>query len=294
MTAFARRHTLSRSLSNPRTIAPRLLGVGLVVYAAACHRQRPAPAPTPAPVQPPAPPAVVTVNSGPELIRAMHDRYATKWYRTLTFTQKTTVALPSGGQIVQTWYEAAALPGALRIDTDLSSKGGVLYAHDSSYTFSAGKLVSSDARINDLLVLGFDVYTQPVAKTEAVLRRLGFDLSRIHEATWQERPVYVVGAMRGDTTSKQFWIDRERLLFVRMLENGRQGHTDTRFNFYAAYGGGWVATQVVQLVNGKRRLVEQYSGVKTDVPLSPALFDPTKWATAPHWVAGTGTGGSRR
>ena len=167
----------------------------------------------------------------------------------------------------------------------------MLYARDSSYTFSAGKLVSSDARINDLLVLGFDVYTQPVAKTEAVLRRLGFDLSRMHEATWQDRPVYVVGAMRGDTASKQFWIDRERLLFVRMLENGRQGHTDTRFNFYAAYGGGWVATQVVQLVNGKRRLVEQYSGVKTDVPLSPALFDPTKWATAPHWSAGTG--GSR-
>lgn len=294
MTAFARRHTFSPLLSASRTIAPRLLGVGLVVYAAACHRQRPAPAPTPAPVQPPAPPAVVTVTSGPELIRAMHDRYVSRWYRTLTFTQKTTVALPSGGQIVQTWYEAAALPGALRIDTDLSSKGGVLYAHDSSYTFSAGKLVSSDARINDLLVLGFDVYTQPVAKTEAVLRRLGFDLSRIHEATWQERPVYVVGAMRGDTASKQFWIDRERLLFVRMLENGRQGHTDTRFNFYAAYGGGWVATQVVQLVNGKRRLVEQYSGVKTDVPLSPALFDPAKWATAPHWAAGTGTGGSRR
>jgi hypothetical protein len=291
MTAFARRHSFSRSLSTPRHSAPRLLGVGLVVYAAACHRQRPA-VPTPAPVQPPPQPAVVTVNSGPALIQAMHDRYANRWYRTLTFTQKTTVALPSGGQIVQTWYEAAALPGALRIDTDLSSKGGVLYAHDSSYTFNAGKLVSSDARINDLLVLGFDVYAQSAAKTEAVLRRLGFDLSRMHEATWQERPVYVVGALRGDTTSKQFWVDRERLLFVRMLENGRQGHTDTRFNSYAQYGGGWVATQVVQLVNGKRRLVEQYTGVRTDVPLSPALFDPSKWTTAPHWVAGTG--GSRR
>lgn len=291
MTASARRHRFSRSLSTPRHSAPRLLGVGLVVYAAACHRQKPA-VPTPAPVQPPPQPAVVTVNSGPALIQAMHDRYVNRWYRTLTFTQKTTVALPSGGQIVQTWYEAAALPGALRIDTDLSSKGGVLYAHDSSYTFNAGKLVSSDARINDLLVLGFDVYAQSVAKTEAVLRRLGFDLSRMHEATWQERPVYVVGALRGDTTSKQFWVDRERLLFVRMLENGRQGHTDTRFNSYAQYGGGWVATQVVQLVNGKRRLVEQYTGVRTDVPLSPALFDPAKWTTAPHWVGGTG--GSRR
>jgi hypothetical protein len=266
------------------TLAPRLLGVGLVVYAAACHRAPPpAPAPTPARPQPP---AVVSVSSAPELIRAMHDRYSNKWYRTITFTQKTTVALPSGGEIVQTWYEAAALPGALRIDTDLPSKGGVLYARDSSFTFSAGKLVNAAARLNDLLVLGFDVYTQPVAKTEAILGREGFDLGKLHEAEWQGRPVYVVGALRGDTTSKQFWVDRERLLFVRMLENGRQGHADTRFNYYERYGGGWVATEVVQLVNGKRRLREQYSNVKTDVPLSPDLFDPTKWATAPHWVAG--------
>lgn len=283
MTASTRR---SRFMSRS---APRLFGVGLVVYAAACHRAPPAaPAPAPVPARP-QPAAVVTVASGPELIKAMHDRYSNKWYRTITFTQKTTVALPSGGQIVQTWYEAAALPGSLRIDTDLPSKGGVLYAKDSSYTFSAGKLVASAARLNDLLVLGFDVYTQPASRTEYVLEKEGFDLNKLHESEWQGRPVYVVGALRGDSTSKQFWVDRERLLFVRMRENGRQGHTDTRFNYYERYGGGWVATEVVQLVNGKRRLMEQYSGIKTDVPLSPELFDPTKWATAPHWVAGAGT-----
>lgn len=281
--------TRTRPFRSAFSCAPRLVGVGLVVSAAACHRAPPAPAPAPVPARP-QPPAIVTVDGGPALIQAMHDRYSNKWYRTITFTQKTTVALPSGGQIVQTWYEAAALPGALRIDTDLPSKGGVLYARDSSYSFSAGKLVAAAARVNDLLVLGFDVYTQPVAKTEAVLRREGFDLARFHEATWQGRPVYVVGALRGDTSSKQFWVDRERLLFVRMLENGRQGHADTRFNYYERYGGGWVATEVVQLVNGKRRVMEQYSGVKTDVPLSPELFDPTKWATAPHWVAGGGGG----
>lgn len=277
--------TPTRRTRPARPFAPRLVGVGLVISAAACHRGPPAPAPAPSPGRP-QPPAIVTVTSGPELIRAMHERYSNKWYRTITFTQKTTVALPSGGQIVQTWYEAAALPGALRIDTDLQSKGGVLYARDSSYTFSAGKLVNAAARLNDLLVLGFDVYTQPVAKTEAILEKEGFDLGKMHQSEWQGRPVYVVGAARGDTSTKQFWVDRERLLFVRMLENGRQGHTDTRFNYYAQFGGGWVATQVVQLVNGKRRLMEQYSNVKTDVPLSADLFDPAKWATAPHWMAG--------
>jgi len=40
-------------------------------------------------------------RTGEELIRAMHQRYAGRWYRTLTFVQTTT--FPDGR--VQTWYE---------------------------------------------------------------------------------------------------------------------------------------------------------------------------------------------
>jgi hypothetical protein len=214
----------------------------------------------------------------------MHDRYASTWYRDLTFVQKTTVTLSSGSQIVQTWYEAGLMPGHLRIDTDLQAKSGVLYAGDSTYNFAGGKLVKADTGTNELLVLGFDVYAQTSAKTEAALRKLGFDLSRFHEAVWRGVPVFVVGALRGDTTSKQFWVERERLLFVRLIENTRQGHADFRFSNYMQFGGGWVAAEVEQYVNGKRRLLEQYSQIHTNVALPDALFDPRKWATAPHWA----------
>jgi hypothetical protein len=263
---------------------PRLIVVGLMFFAAACHRQRPTTTSTPPARTEPGISAPVAVTSAPTLVRAIHDRYASDWYRTLTFTQKTTVRLPSGGEIVQTYYEAAELPGRLRIDTDLQSKGGVLFAHDSVFTFSGGKLVRADSGLNELLVLGFDVYAQPVLRSEGMLRRLGFDLTRFHEATWQGKPVYVVGALRGDTTSKQFWIDRDRLLFVRMIAKTARGRTDTRFSQYVQYGEGWVATVVEQYVNGRRALLEQYSGVRVNPSLPDALFDPRQWATAPHWA----------
>lgn len=270
---------------------PRLLVVGLIVFAAACHRQSPLPAPVTAPVSRPKsapPPTTVTISSGPTLIQAMHDRYASTWYRTITFTQKTTVALTSGGDVVQTWYEAGQLPGRLRIETDRASKGGVLYARDSTFSYTNGKLVQADTGLNALLVLGFDVYVQPATRSEAILRRLGFDLVRFHPATWQGKPVYVVGAATsGDTVSKQFWIDRDRLLFVRMIERTRQGRTDVRFNNYVQYGGGWVAIEVEQIVNGKRRILEQYSDVKTNALLHEALFDPKQWATAPRPIPPT-------
>lgn len=269
-----------------RSPAPRIVVLALLVVAGACHHKQPPNAPEPVPAaQNPAtaPAANVTIGSGPTLIQAMHDRYASTWYHTLTFTQKTTLGLPSGGEIVQTWYEAGRLPGRLRIDTDLKSKAGVLFARDSIYNFTGGKLVRSDTGANELLVLGFDVYGQSAGRTEAVLRGLGYDLNRFHEGVWQGMPVYVVGARRGDTTSKQFWVDRDRLLFVRMIEKGRQGHTDVRFSKYVPSGGGWVATEVAQIVNGKRRILEQYTNVRTNVEIADALFDPKHWATAPHW-----------
>ena len=42
----------------------------------------------------------------------MHDAYAGKWYKTLSFVQKT--SYPDAR--VETWYEAAEIPGKLRID----------------------------------------------------------------------------------------------------------------------------------------------------------------------------------
>jgi hypothetical protein len=263
----------------------------LVLAAAAACRSSPPPAAqppvtSPAPrAEPQRPPARATraeITTGSALIAAMHDRYAGSWYRTLTFVQTTTLTR-TGAPIVQTWYEAATLPGRLRIDTNLETKNGAMYAHDSVYSFADGKLVRADSGFNDLLVLGFDVYTQPPAQTEAILRHLGFDLSKVHERTSRGDTVYVVGAAPGDTTSKQFWVDRNKLLFVRLLERTPRGQTDLRFNKYERLAGGWIAAEVEQLVNGNRVLLEEYRDIKANIPLSSALFDPKEWATAPHW-----------
>lgn len=225
------------------------------------------------------------------LVQAMHDRYAGKWYRTLTVVQKTTIGLTSGGQLSQTWYEASQLPGKLRIDTDLAAKSGVLYTRDSVFSVLGGKLARADTGRNDLMILGFDVYVQSPERTHTMLHRAGFDLADFHESTWQGKPVYVVGAMKGDTVSKQFWVERDRLLFVRMIGTSPRGRSDVRFNKYQAAGNGWIAAEVEQYVNGKRRLLEQYSDVKVNVTLSPALFDPRRWSTAPHWRMARGPRG---
>lgn len=75
-------------------------------------------------------------------------------------------------------------------------------------------MVRSEAQIHPLMVLGFDVYHQPVAETVRKLEALKFDLAKVHQTTWEGRATRVVSANPGDSVSPQFWIDKERLHFV--------------------------------------------------------------------------------
>ena len=243
----------------------------LAAVAIGCAPQR---APTPAA----APPAISTAQ---QLITAMHDRYVGKWYPTLAFVQKNTRYLADGRTDTSTWTEALSLPGKLRIDVEPRANGnGNIYRNDTVYVFNNGRLVRQARAPHPLLWLGFDVYFLPAERTIAALREIGFDLTRMHEATWQDRPVYVVGAAAGDVHTRQFWIDRERLIFVRMLEPSRRDTTKTaeiRFNRYYAVGDAWLSPEVEFLIDGARDFLEQYTEIKTGMPVDESVFDPTRW-----------------
>ena len=252
---------------------------------AACSRGS-APSTTPAPVTPSR--AAPRFADAGDVIEAMRARYTGKWYKTLTFQQKTSRLLPNNTWRTETWYEALKVPGRLRIDFDpVSSGNGVLYARDSQFVASNGRVIQSGPGINDLLLLGFDVYENTPARTQSLMRRQGFDLSRVHETTFDGRPMVVIGALRGDLRRKQVWIDAERLYFVRLVEPTRTDSTkvqDIRFVNYERRGDAWLAPRVEIYNDGKLVFYEDYSDAKTGVPLDESLFDPTPWKNPKHWV----------
>ena len=218
----------------------------------------------------------------------MHRRYTGKWYNTLAFRQKTSRLLPTGKWDVQTWYESMKLPGKLRIDFDPVSAGnGVMYARDSQFVASNNKVIRGEPGINDLLLLGFDVYGNPPARTAALLRKQGFDLNQVHEETFEGRPMIVVGAVAGDLRRKQFWVDADRMLFMRLLDAAPRDSTkvqDIRLVNYEPVGAAWIAPRVEVLVDGKLIFAEDYSDVRPNLPLHESIFDPTPWKNARHWV----------
>lgn len=226
------------------------------------------------------------LHDGASILTAMHDRYAKNWYDTLTFKQKSTTHKPDGTDSSEIWYEAAMLPGKLRIDRGELSKGnGMLVADGKLTTFQDGKAASSRDFVHMLLVLGFDVYRQSPETTINQVKGEGFDLSKVHEETWDGQAVYVVGADKGDLTSKQFWIEKKGLLFVRMLQPSQQDKTKTsesRFLDYRQLTPGLVAARVEFFLEGKNVFSEEYSEIVANPKLDPAVFDPAQF-TSKHW-----------
>jgi hypothetical protein len=55
-----------------------------------------------------------------------------------------------------------------------------------------------------------------------------------------------------------------------------------QFNKYQKLGGGWIAPEVIFMVDGKVVTTEKYSEMRADVELDPKLFDPQFWTTV-HW-----------
>ena len=223
------------------------------------------------------------INNGEDVIAAMHKKYAGKWYKTLTFVQKTTNYKPDGTSTVETWYEAMNLPGSLRIDIDPVEKGnGILFAGGKVHSFRDGKLAGGRPFVHPLMVLGFDVYGQPVATTVEQVKGFGIDLSVIHEEKWQGRDVYVVGAKQGDLSVPQVWVDKKNLYFVRLFTltgPEKKNVQEVQFNKYVKAKGGWVAPEVIFNVDGKRTVLEEYTDIQADVELSADLWNPEKWTT---------------
>jgi hypothetical protein len=189
-----------------------------------------------------------TIRDGESLLRAMHDRYKDSWYQTVTFTQKSTTYKPDGTSSAETWYEALSVPGKLRIDIGEVSKGnGYVLVDGDVAIVKDHKIAGTRHNINMLLVLGFDVNRQDPETTAKIVKEEGFDLSKLHEDTWEGKTAYVVGADKSDLKSKQFWIAKDTLLFVRVIEPAQGDPTklnDIRFTNYRPLAGAWIAAGV--------------------------------------------------
>ena len=193
-------------------------------------------------------------TNGEQLIQAMQQRYAGKWYKTLTFVQTTTFPQTrQGGDLVRSGLDSQARCAS----TWPRWTGGrtILFRNDSIYQFKGGKLAGSKNFV--------------ASPDGPRLRRLwpaGRARRSANSRTWDSISASCVPIPGRDARicrrrgpgrqhdRSQFWIDQERLLFVRMIEpapDGSGATFETQFNKYQPLGKGWISVEVIFNVNGK-------------------------------------------
>lgn len=177
--------------------------------------------------------------TGSDVIRAVHARYQGKWYRTLSFVQR---SIYPDGRPEEEWWEAVLIP-------------------------------------NILAIVGFDVYGQAPDRTIALVKAEGFDLSKLREGEWAGKAAYVIGG-----GGRELWIEKDRLLFLKVIQPGPGGaSTDISFNKYVQLGGGWIGTEVLFLRNGKEFFREVYRDWKINPAVTDDLFQTSPWQRA-AWI----------
>lgn len=219
---------------------------------------------------------------GELVVRSAYHKYGGKWFKTALFVQRTVIE----GR-TETWYEALQPPGLVRIDVAPAVTGrALLYRNDSLYEFGKRQLRSAGPGVQPLFVLLHDLHSDPPEKTIGMLKRFGFDLHKTHQRTWDGERVIVVGALAGDTVSNQFWLEKKRMILVRLIErNGSDPRRplDARVTGYERAGAGWLERSVRMYLGGQLSTVEDYTNVRVDVALEPGLFQPTPYHL-PQWI----------
>lgn len=211
--------------------------------------------------------------TGQEVLQKMHDKYQGKFNPYFTFDQTAVSYKSPTDSSSEVWHEAIAFPGKLVIKFGEFEQGnGALYAQDSQYVFKANALQHRSRRVHEVLVLGFDVYHQPVARTIAQMQEAGFDLSKVFTTTWQGRKVYVVGATSLAEKSSHFIIDQEKLWVLKTVRQtaGRQNAVDLKG--YKKVKENWIATDLTFYLNGNKTLHEVYYNMRFPASLPTELF----------------------
>lgn len=229
-------------------------------------------------------PSLARAQDGVALLRDLGAAHR-GWWTTLTFVQRTT--WPGTDRPEETWYETMARPGKLRIDVERNDSlvGGILFRNDSIWQWTAGQAERPPRPfVHPLLVLLHDIHVGPLDAQVAKLTALGFDLSRRHGTTWNGRAAEVVGALAGDTTSSQFWVDPERMVVVRIIQAGPGGaRSDVQIPRFSDEGTGLVEREINFFTNGRQTLKEEYIWVRTGVTIPASVWDPANKAL-PAWV----------
>lgn len=227
---------------------------------------------------------IATNSQAQSIVQQMFDKHAKGFRKSLSFVQETGFYMNDSLRRTATWYEVLIYPDKLRIDIDDPNAGNTLFfVNDSVYRFQKSVLKGRTYQPHDLLLVLGGIYSFTPEEAVKKLKSVGYDAGKTYETTWNGRPVIVVGTDKDENESNQFWLDKEKLLTVRILNNRNGMKSEILCEDYIAFGNGWCETSIRFFINGKLRQTEKYRELKENITLNMDFLDPGKMGTVKYW-----------
>jgi hypothetical protein len=219
-----------------------------------------------------------------DIIKQMYATHATGFRKNLSFIQQT--AFYRNDSLIKkaTWYEVLVYPDKLRIDIDNPADGNaIFYVNDSAYRFQKSELKNKSLQPHDLLFVLGGMYSFTLDIVYKKLKAIGYNINKTFETTWKGQKVIVAGTDSLETESNQFWIDKEKLVVVRILNNKDGQKTEIHCDDYIKLGNHWCETSIEFYVNGKLRQTEKYRELKENFTLEMEYLNPYKFGKVNFW-----------
>lgn len=258
-----------------------MAGAGLLVTLGACGRgvinaaSAGAPAPARAGAGSAGPP-----RSGLEVIGWMRYAYPSRDLKSLAFTVSTTEYRADSSRLARS-RAYAALPGKLRVTLlPASIRSGYVRDRQRLAVFERGRKVLSVNRVDLAMLLAYDVFAQSVDTTIMWLDSAHVRFGLLRRGELDGRRVWVVGALEGDTTSAQFWVDAERWRVVRVIQREPQTPneiSDTRFTDFTEVLSVPVPLRIEVRRGGRVALRQDIFDVAVNPSLPSRAFDLSRW-----------------
>ena len=212
-----------------------------------------------------------------DIIQKMYLVHANNFRKSLSFVQQTTMYQNDSLTRIATWYEVLVYPDKLRIDIEDPAKGNTwFFVNDSVFSFQKGQLKSKGYQPHDLLFLLGGMYSFSLDTVYRKLKAIGYDTGKTFETTWKGRKVIVVGTDKAETESNQFWVDKEKLVTLGILNNKDGKKTEILCDDYIKLGNNWCEITMEMYINGKLRQTEKYTDIKENVAVDMEYLDPYK------------------
>ncbi len=222
----------------------------------------------------------MTPRSGLEVIGAMRRAHPSRALKSISFSVSTTEHRPSGPRSLRA-QAVAALPGKYHVTSlPASRRTGVVRNDQRVAAFQGGKRIISQTRVDLARLLAYDLFAQGIDTTIKWLdiARVRFALARRDE--FAGRDVWVVGAVEGDTTSSQFWVDADRWTVLRVIQRDPLAPgelMDIRFSDFTDVLDTPVPTRIQLFRNGKLNEEQLISNVSANPKVPARSFDISRW-----------------